>query len=49
MLNIALSVPILEHQSHLFGGVEVEDTKADAQIPSPSLSLVSLPLNPWWS
>lgn len=31
MLNIARSVSVLEYESRLSGGVEVEDSEADAQ------------------
>lgn len=49
MLNIALFVPVLEYQSHLLGGVEVEDSEADAQ-NTFFLSLSGLtPLNSLWS
>lgn len=31
MLNIAMSVPVLEYESHLSDGVEVENSEGEAQ------------------
>ena len=43
MLNVALSVPTWEYQSHVLGGVEVGDSEPDAQnafsLSPPGLAL----------